>query len=72
MFVIQDVSSLGQHAMNIVELIQLGKIERGSLLPYGKYKKLQGSWFGTKKTQSKKVDDDASEEGSTETTSRYV
>ncbi len=41
-------------------------------MPDGKYKTLQGRWFGTKKTQSKKVDDDASEEGSAETTRRYV
>ena len=39
-----------------MELMQLGRIEKGSLLPNGKYKSQSARWFGTKKKVSSQTD----------------
>ena len=59
-----DISSMGRQALSIMELMHLGKIEKGSLLPDGKFKSLNGRWFGTKKKRGKSGDGNEATEGS--------
>lgn len=47
-----DIPSLGRNAMKMIEMMHLGKSEKGSLLPDGKYNSLNGRWFGSKKQAS--------------------
>ena len=46
------IPSMGNQVLKIVELMQLGKIEKGSLLPDGKYTSLIARWFNTKKKRT--------------------
>ena len=47
---IKDVNRL---ALNLIQLLQLGKIEQGFVSPAAKYKSLTARWFGTKKESKK-------------------
>ena len=51
-----NIPSLGPHTLKLMELIQLGKIEKGSLIPDGKYKSLSSCCLGTKKKVSSQTD----------------
>ena len=51
-----NVPSLGPHTLKLMELMQLGKIEKFSLLPVIKYKSLSACWFGTKKKVTLQTD----------------
>jgi len=48
----KNVAALGPHALKVVEWMQLGKIEKGSLLLDSKYKLLHARWFGEKKSRN--------------------
>ena len=52
----KNIPSLGPHALKLMELMQLGKIEKGSLIPDGKYKSLSSCCLGTKKKVSSQTD----------------
>ena len=56
------IENIGSAAVKIIELLQLGKIEQGSLTNDSKYKSLQGRWFGEKKNFPKKDDNKNLEE----------
>ena len=58
-----NISSMGRHALSIMELMQLGKIEKGSLMPDGKFKSLNARWFGCKKKKGKSGDENEATEG---------
>jgi hypothetical protein len=47
------IEEIGAHALNIMELLQLGKIEKGSETMDLKYKSLTARWFGTKSSKGK-------------------
>ena len=40
------MGEIGKHALKIMELLQLRKIERGAISMEGKYKPLNERWFG--------------------------
>ena len=50
-----NIALIGSYALKIMELLQLGKIERGSVLPDGKYNSLNGRWFGCKTRATKQA-----------------
>ena len=47
-----NIKSIGLHAMEIMELIQLGKIEKVSVSLQGKYTSLNLRWFRSKHTNN--------------------
>jgi hypothetical protein len=44
----EKIDNIGSHALKIMELLQLGKIEKGAMSMEGKYKSLNARWFGCK------------------------
>ncbi|KAL9188604.1 hypothetical protein ACHAXT_006982 [Thalassiosira profunda] len=62
----EHIPSIGSRVLKIMQLLQLGKIEKGSLLPDGKYTSLNARWFGCKKkkaTTEEPSDDDEANGG---------
>ena len=62
----QHIPSIGTRVLKIMELLQLGKIEQGSLLPDAKYTSLNARWFGSKKKKAKEAgskDDTSGDDG---------
>ena len=45
----KDIATMGCQVVKIMELMQLGKHEKGSIVPDGKYKSLNARWFGCQK-----------------------
>ena len=48
MLVYSNITSIGLYAMKIIELLKLGKIEKGSVSSHGKYTSLYSRWFRSK------------------------
>jgi hypothetical protein len=46
----KSLDDIAQSALKVMELLQLGKIEKGSLSMESKYKSLSARWFGCKKS----------------------
>ena len=44
----KDTASIVPYLMKVIELMQLGKVEKGSLTPDGKFGSLQARWFSSK------------------------
>ena len=55
-----QIPLLGKRVLKIVELMQLGKIEKGALVPDGKYTSLVARWFNTKKKKKASGEEAAS------------
>lgn len=51
----QEREFISQHALKMMELMQLGKLEKGALSMDGKFKSLAALWFGTKKKEATMV-----------------
>ena len=45
MLACENITSIGLYAMKIMELLQLGKIEKGSVSAQIKYTSLSSHWF---------------------------
>jgi len=43
-----NIGSIAPYAVKIMELLQIGKIEKGSLQPEGKFQSIVGRWFKCK------------------------
>ena len=56
----EKIEEIGVHALKIMELLQLGKMEKGSITSDGRYRSLNARWFGCK---VKKSSDPNSSEG---------
>jgi hypothetical protein len=54
---ITQVEDIGHAALKLIEMLQLGKLDKGALLTSGdaKYKTLIGCWFSAKKTSTEMV-----------------
>jgi len=63
------IPSMGGRILKIMELMQLGKVEKGSLLPDGKFTSLNARWFGAKK---KKKNDSQNDSASTDASGTYI
>ncbi len=45
----EKIDEIGMQALMIMESLQLGKMEKGSISSEGRYKSLNVQWFGCKK-----------------------
>ena len=52
-----DITSVCDWALNLVELLQLGKMEKGALTAASKYNSRNGRWFGQKPKKDSLVED---------------
>ena len=48
----EKIEEIGVHALKIMELLQLGKMEKGSITSDGRYRSLNARWFGCKVKRS--------------------
>ena len=55
------VEQIGEHALKIMELLQLGQIEKGLHTMDLKYKSLTAQWFGTSTKANKGSKDDTAD-----------
>jgi hypothetical protein len=53
----EKIADIGSHALKIMELLQLGKIEKGAMSMEGKYKSLNARWFGCKHSKKSTLGD---------------
>ena len=58
----KELSNISKSALKLIELLQLGKLDKGAVSTSGsiKYNSLHGHWFSAKKKNTDKVDGDES------------
>ena len=57
LLVCDDIKSVCSRALNLVELLQLGKMEKGALTTASKYNSRNGRWFSQKPKKDSLVED---------------